>query len=178
MSRTSLHPLFLKFAVFAAMTGFSATLLGAEKPVTVSEDNSSLTLDNGIVTAQVAKRSGDLISLKYHGLETLDNVTQRQPGYWSHNAARGRPVARITIDPRTNHGERGEVSVKGISNGNPMAAVRAAVSLLTSKSVMRSAAAIRAFTPIPFSATPQIIPRPQSAKRVFAPSSTTASSTG
>ena len=120
MSRTSLHPLFLKFAVFAAMTGFSATLLGAEKPVTVSEDNSSLTLDNGIVTAQVAKRSGDLISLKYHGLETLDNVTQRQPGYWSHNAARGRPVARITIDPRTNHGERGEVSVKGISNGNPM----------------------------------------------------------
>ena len=89
-------------------------------PVAISETDSSFTLDNGLVAAQVAKRSGDLISLKYKGLEMLDNVTQRQPGYWSHNTARGQPVARITIDPKTNQGERGEVSVRGISGGNPM----------------------------------------------------------
>ncbi len=120
MSSSTLCRWFLKFAIFAALVCSSATLPGAENPVTVSEDDSSFTLDNGIVTAQVAKRSGDLISLKYHGLEMLDNVTQRQPGYWSHNTARGRQITRITIDPKTNRGERGEVSVKGISNGNPM----------------------------------------------------------
>ena len=73
------------------------------------------------MAAQVAKRSGDLISLKFHGLEMQDNVTQRQPGYWSHNTARGRQVIpRLTINPKTNGGERGEISIQGISGGGPM----------------------------------------------------------
>jgi rhamnogalacturonan endolyase len=121
MSKVRLNLLFLKCAIFAAMVCSSANLPGAENPVTISEDGSSFTLDNGIVTAQVAKRSGDLVSLKYHGLEMLDNVTQRQPGYWSHNTARGRQIIpRITLDPKTNGGERGEISIKGISDGGPM----------------------------------------------------------
>ena len=117
---TRLNPILLKLAVFCAVLSCPAILPGAEKPVAISETDSSFTLNNGIVAAQVAKRSGDLISLKYKGLEMLDNVTQRQPGYWSHNTARGQPVARITIDPKTNQGGRGEVSVRGISGGNPM----------------------------------------------------------
>ena len=92
----------------------------AAPAVTVSENDQSFTLANGLVTAQVAKRSGDLISLKYKGLEMLDARTSRQPAYWSHNAARGQVESRITINPQANGGERGEVSVKGISGGNLM----------------------------------------------------------
>jgi rhamnogalacturonan endolyase len=100
----------------------SATLLQAapQPPVTVSENENSFTLDNGIVTARVAKRSGDLTSLKYKGLEMLDTQSSREPAYWSHNAARGQQLTRVTIDPKSNGGERGEVSIKGISGGNQM----------------------------------------------------------
>lgn len=110
----------MKLPLLAVGIFLAANLLGAEKPVTVSETDSSFMLDNGVVVAQVAKRSGDLISLKYQGLEMLDNVSQRQPGYWSHNTARGQQETRITIDPKNNGGERAEVSIKGISHGNQM----------------------------------------------------------
>ena len=106
---------FLAAAVF-----LSFTLRGAENPVTVLENENTFTLANGIVTAQISKHSGDLISLEYKHLEMLDSHT-RQPAYWSHDTTRsGQVIAGITIDPRTNGGERGEVSVKGIANGAPM----------------------------------------------------------
>src|SRR5262249_19304158 len=89
--------------------------------VTVSEDQNYFTLDNGIVTARISKKSGDLFSLKYKNLELLDNVDQHQPAYWSHNTALGQQIIPdITIDPKSNGGERGEVSVKGISGGSRM----------------------------------------------------------
>ena len=93
-------------------------MLHAAPAVTVSQDEDAFTLANGIVTAQVAKRSGNLTSLRFHGLEMLDSG--RQSAYWSHNAARGQQVTGITIDPQANGGERGEVSIKGISGGNQM----------------------------------------------------------
>ena len=116
MSRAS----FLKLAVFLPLVFISTGLLGAENSVVVSENENSFTLANGIVTVQIAKKSGDLTSLKYKNLEMLDNQDQHQAAYWSHNAARGQQLTRITIDPKTNGGERGEVSIKGISGGNPM----------------------------------------------------------
>ncbi len=91
----------------------------ADSPVTVSENDSSFTLDNGIVTATVGKRTGDLTSLKYKGLEMLD-AQSRQAAYWSHNAARGEQHTAITINPASNGGARGEVSIKGISGGKQM----------------------------------------------------------
>ena len=111
---------FQKLAVVALAFLFPAFVQAAVNPaVTVREDDSSFILDNGIVTAHIGKRSGDLISLKYKNLEMLDGGT-RSPGYWSHNAARGKQLDRITIDPKTNGGERGEVSVKGISDSKQM----------------------------------------------------------
>jgi rhamnogalacturonan endolyase len=110
----------MKTALFALALFCSATLFAAEKPVTVTETASAFTLDNGVVNAQVSKRSGDLLSLKYQGLEMLDNVSQRQPGYWSHNTALGQQTARISIDPQSNGGERAEVSLKGVGNGRQM----------------------------------------------------------
>ena len=113
---------FQKFTV-AGMALLLTALLqaAAAPPVTVSENAGSFILDNGIVKARVSKNSGDLISLEYKNLELLDVRDGRQIAYWSHNAARGRRIIdRITIDPQTNGGERGEVSIKGISGGNPM----------------------------------------------------------
>src|SRR5437868_7914352 len=79
---------------------------GAGK-VVVWENGSTFTLDNGIVAAAVGKRSGDLLSLRHRGTEMLDTVSQHQAGYWSHNTARSQnAIARITIDPTANGGER------------------------------------------------------------------------
>ena len=114
----------MRFKALAVATAimFLPALLRAESPppVTVSQDESSFTLGNGIVTAQVDKRSGDLLSLKYKNLQMLDGQEARSPGYWEHNTARGQVTDRITIDPKTNGGGRGEVSIRGISHGGPM----------------------------------------------------------
>ncbi len=98
----------------------SFTLCAAESPVTIWENDATFTLANGIVTAQISKHSGDLISLEYAYQQMLDPHS-RQAAYWSHDTARSEQVtAGITIDPQSNGGERGEVSVKGIANGAPM----------------------------------------------------------
>ncbi|HSY20207.1 MAG TPA: polysaccharide lyase family protein [Candidatus Acidoferrales bacterium] len=112
---------FTKPALVALAILLPTVLQAAPAPVTVSEDDNSFSLDNGIVTARVSKRSGDLVSLEYKTLQMLDAGSGRQEAYWSHNAARAaKIVPRITIDPKTNGGERGEVSVKGVSGGNQM----------------------------------------------------------
>ncbi|MDP4290246.1 MAG: polysaccharide lyase family 4 protein [Bacteroidota bacterium] len=118
-------------------------------PVTVKEDAETFTLDNGIVTARVSKVTGDLVSLRYKNVEMLattllpdfkpvaqgdspannpnwrnPSITGHQHGYWSHDAmgAKGSAPAlpSITIDPKSNGGERAEVSVRAISNGRKM----------------------------------------------------------
>ena len=51
-----------ELAVVAAILLLPALLLADIQPaVSISENAVSYTLDNGIVTAQVAKRSGDLL---------------------------------------------------------------------------------------------------------------------
>ena len=39
--------------------------------MTLTEDAASYTLSNGVVTARIAKDSGDLTSLQYNQMETL-----------------------------------------------------------------------------------------------------------
>jgi rhamnogalacturonan endolyase len=89
--------------------------------VTISQDASSFVLSNGIVTARVSKRNGDLQSLLYKEIETLTDRSGHPGGYWSHDAGGGiEHQTKITIDPKTNSGDRGEVSVKAISGGHRM----------------------------------------------------------
>ena len=91
------------------------------RPVKVEEDKTTFTLSNGIVRACVSKRSGDLTSLRYKGMETLTDQSGHPGAYWSHDTTGGKEIiTRITIDPQSNGGERGEVSIKGISGGNKM----------------------------------------------------------
>ena len=112
--------LFSKLAVLSALI-FLPLILQAAPAVSISEDDNSFTLANGVVTVKISKHSGDLLSLEYKKLELLDTESGRQEGYWSHNTARaGEIIPRLTMDPKSNGGERGEVSVKGISGGNPM----------------------------------------------------------
>jgi rhamnogalacturonan endolyase len=81
-------------------------------PVTLTDNGDSWTMDNGIVKMSLLKRNGNLTSLVYHGVEVL---TRGQ--YWE-QAPSGDVTAKVTIDPATNGGERAEVSVKGVYNGN------------------------------------------------------------
>lgn len=91
-------------------------------PVRVAETAETFTLSNGVITAVVNKRNGDLLSMTYKGVETITPDSAGHSGvYWSHDATGGRDVtARVTIDPKANGGERAEVSIKGISGGVKM----------------------------------------------------------
>lgn len=117
--------------------------------VSLSEDEQTYTLDNGIVSAVVAKASGDLVSLQYKGREMLavrmdaegrpdlvldppganpnglnPGMTDHQYGFWSHDAmgprGTGDAIATVTINPARNRRMRAEVSVKGYSKGRKM----------------------------------------------------------
>jgi rhamnogalacturonan endolyase len=99
----------------AAALALGATAPGAEPPVTLAEDESGFTLANGQVTARVAKRNGDLVSLKYKDLEMLGKSSGKPFGYWSHNGGGSLGSSResaVVLDPKTNGGERAIVSCK------------------------------------------------------------------
>ncbi|MDP9174893.1 MAG: polysaccharide lyase family protein [Planctomycetota bacterium] len=89
-----------------------------EPPVTVRDDAGSWTLENAYSTAVVEKRTGNLTSLKYKNLELMGYGSGHPAGYWEQDPSRSRTLVNsITIDPRTNNGERAEVSVKGTTGG-------------------------------------------------------------
>src|SRR5215475_12025624 len=84
-----------------------ATSAQTATPVSVTEDASSFTLSNGILTARILKSSGDIQSLLYKGTEILTDKSGHAGGYWSHDTAGGKTVVtKVTIDPRSNGGER------------------------------------------------------------------------
>ncbi len=146
MKKLILKSVFLACMVLgiAVMTSCDST-----PKVTVTEDEQTYTLDNGIVRVMVAKASGDLVSLRYQdkemlatfltpeGLPDLEKdppgenlegvnrgMTDHQYGFWSHDAmgkrGTGDATATITIDPSKNGGKIAEVSIKGISGGRKM----------------------------------------------------------
>jgi rhamnogalacturonan endolyase len=86
-----------------------------DTPVTVIDGGNSWTLSNGIVRAVINKRSGNVSSFVYKGLETLTNG-----GIWEQTPAAAASVNgltdSLTIDSNKNGGERAEVSVKGVTN--------------------------------------------------------------
>jgi rhamnogalacturonan endolyase len=111
----------LTHAVALAVTlgMMTAAARAADPPVTLAEDGSSFTLTNAHVTAKVSKRTGDLVVLRYKGLELLGG-SGHPAGYWSHTPSGSGNVLAVTIDPKANGGERGEVSVKVVSGGKPV----------------------------------------------------------
>jgi rhamnogalacturonan endolyase len=102
---------------------------GAQKPagaaVTVQDDGTSYILSNGIVTAHIEKKSGDIVSYQYKGTEVTATLPVypagvtpgRETGYFSHDAKSDNTTAKITVDPASNGGAMAEVEVKAISGG-------------------------------------------------------------
>jgi rhamnogalacturonan endolyase len=109
-----------------AALGLGGGMAGHAEPaaapaVTLVESARDYVLDNGIVTARIAKGSGDLESLKFNGLEMMGSGSGHPGGYWSHTPEHGGSVVNlVTINPATNGGERAEVSVKGLYAGTPL----------------------------------------------------------
>jgi rhamnogalacturonan endolyase len=113
----------MKFAAAALLAlAVVSTAHAADENVTVRDDGNVFILSNGVVTAKILKRNGNLGSLVYKGIEMTAGSVERPTSYWSHNAASDNTVAKVTIDPATNGGERAEISVKGLANGKPMGA--------------------------------------------------------
>jgi rhamnogalacturonan endolyase len=85
--------------------------------VTLTDNGSSWTLDNGIVKATITKNNAFMPSLIYHGMEML----AASGGTWEHTP-QGAPhlTNTVTIDPASDHGDRAEISVKGITDGTYM----------------------------------------------------------
>jgi len=98
-----------------------AALRAQASAVSVTENATSFTLSNGIVTVRILKNNGDIRSLQYKGTEILTDQSGHAGGYWSHDTTGGKAIeTKVTIDPVRNGGERAEVSVKGISGGIKM----------------------------------------------------------
>lgn len=94
-----------------------------QPPVTITDTGTNYILANGYVTASISKTTGDMVSLRYHGLETMGYVSGHHAGYWEQNPSGAvRKADTITIDPAKNDGERGEVSIKGWSDGQSLTA--------------------------------------------------------
>lgn len=85
----------------------------AGSPVKLDEDRFSFTLANDYVSARVDKRSGDLVSLKYHGLEMLGRASGHPFAYWAFVGAGSRLTSRgeaeVVLHPDANDGERAVV---------------------------------------------------------------------
>ncbi len=112
---------FIATAAALALAVASPTAFAQNPRVTVTEDDATFTLANGVMTARVSKRTGDLQSLTYRDTEMLNFHSGHVGAYWSHDTTGGvQTLTKITIDPADNDGDRGEVSVKGISGGKKM----------------------------------------------------------
>jgi hypothetical protein len=69
----------MKLLLSLLLAGGVATAAGA---VTVAPDAGAFTLTNGLLQARIA-RSGEVLSLRFKGLELLGESQTRSNGYWS-----------------------------------------------------------------------------------------------
>ena len=104
--------IFVVLAVSALRTAAAAPVVARPKaspPVTVSDDGDAWTMDNGIVKATIDKRSSNMTSLIYRGIETMG-----PGGRWEQRPS-GKVTYSLTIDPAQNGGARAEVAMKGVN---------------------------------------------------------------
>jgi rhamnogalacturonan endolyase len=100
-----------KLALALLCFGFAWQAVAQDQAVTIKDDGNNYILSNGIVTARIGKRNSDLESLVYKGVETMTD------GYWEQRPTSAQMTDSVTIDPQSNGGQLGEVSIRGISGG-------------------------------------------------------------
>jgi rhamnogalacturonan endolyase len=126
---------FLAFVLAAPVLRAADNLPVVDKPnvnvpVTVVDNGETWTLDNGILTATIHKKTGNLLSLIYRNIETLRPTIWLVPDTYHspptpagntnptwEQTPTGNITASVSIDPAKNGGQRAEVSVKGANSG-------------------------------------------------------------
>jgi rhamnogalacturonan endolyase len=125
MKRVLLSLLAFKVCVCAAgcallMTCMAVSSVCAQQPVRVARQGGVYVLENQYLRAEIDRATGDLVSLKYQGQETMDS--RRDHGYWEQNPSRAAELSDgVSIDPGASGGERAEVYIRGKANGKVMA---------------------------------------------------------
>jgi rhamnogalacturonan endolyase len=113
---TPARPLLLSLALLALAHSAPAQT-APNTPVSVTDNATTFTLDNGIVKATIRKGSGFMASLVYYGVEMMGG----NGGYWEQTPQDAPQLANtLTIDPATNGGTRAEISIKGVTGGAQM----------------------------------------------------------
>jgi rhamnogalacturonan endolyase len=111
-------------ATLMAQTAAGVTVAKSEvnTPVTVADTGPNWILDNGIVRATIQKTTGNMTSMRYHGIETMEGAGGPvDGGYWEENPSLApKRTLTVVIDPATNGGSRAEVSIKGETGGTVM----------------------------------------------------------
>jgi len=107
MRKSLLH--FLTTSLLTLICGWVLTAPAAQD-VTVTDKGDSVILDNGIVSVEIAKRTGDILALNYRDFSVLS-----QPAYldW-HTGVNNHIVAgefALRVDPAKNSGDMAEVSI-------------------------------------------------------------------
>ena len=136
VSRALLASAFVSMALAAPVLRAADTAPAVAKPaidtpVTLTDNGGTWTLDNGIVKATINKKNASLLSVIYHGIETLHPWISNGPdALHSPPTPEGSPIPSwqqmpsgtvtqsVTIDPAKNGGERAEVAVKGVNGGH------------------------------------------------------------
>jgi rhamnogalacturonan endolyase len=100
---------FLRFFVSLWLLVVLAPATHAGASVTLTEDERTFVLANGAVSVCIEKRTGNLTSMVYEGIDLL----QKGRGYWSFvgsgSRLGGRTRCEVREDPAKNGGERAEV---------------------------------------------------------------------
>lgn len=105
-----------------------------QPPVQILETPDTWTLDNGIVHFTVSKQNADVSSIVYRGVEIL--TPNRHHGAWEQRPT-GTVTARVTIDPKTNHGDRAEIAVRGIHSADTAGPAGPALDIETRYTLVR-----------------------------------------
>lgn len=128
---------FIILAIVLISSSYAKAQKNSTPPVTIVDDGPTYTMSNGYITVKVNKRTADLVSVKTANsvtpnVELMGFVSGHHAGYWEQSPMlAAREVSTITIDPAAVNGERGEVAIKGYSDGksilgpNPTAAGQA-----------------------------------------------------
>jgi rhamnogalacturonan endolyase len=121
--------------LIVGMLGMACIVAGAratdqDSPVVVSEDTNTATLANGIVSATIKKANGNLLSLRFRGVELMSrgggywNIFGNIPGQKYTDAKPAPAVFRISQNPAQNGGALGEIalhfSYRGQTNAVPL----------------------------------------------------------
>jgi len=80
-----------------------------DAPVTITDNGDTWTMKNGIVKITVIKSNSNLRALVFHGVDIVS-----RSNYWE-RVPSGQVTPSVTIDPKKNGGQRGEVAVKGVN---------------------------------------------------------------